>query len=383
MPLGYKPHRSTRHYERSYTIYIKNGVGDMSWTQNAGAANALPSVTWNEGWQHIPWGQLPASITPHEWSILTKMAKRFRVLDLSVHVDSVIPFQENLVGGGTREAQTCFSNRPSLQFYQDDNELLPDINDDQLNLTQHNKNFTLPYGNQADCSLATATFTLLGMDTTLWDQTVANLPPQGQPQGILSLTNTGRVKPVYPGETYSSHWKNDNTGWRSARIPWDSRSGNTILTPQATALAYQQQVTNTIGQHYLAGATGQSQVLNAASEPGPITPEFKINNHGDTALPIKYTGPPNLLCRMEQYYGTNGEQIQIFAQAHIRYGCTIEIEEIEAMGTLGAYWGRAAASTANTPITFSRLNAYQATGFPNDNLIHRDFGVSVNNSLYT
>ena len=144
-PLGDPPRRYTKTFNNHLISYLDNGIGHANWKQNAGTTTALPYVTWNEGWQRTGFGFLPAAMSANEWSVLTKTAKKYRILSCSMTVDSLIPFQQSLVGTGLREATATFSNRPQMAIYVDDGELLPN-NSRNYTDYEHNDNWTLPYG---------------------------------------------------------------------------------------------------------------------------------------------------------------------------------------------------------------------------------------------
>lgn len=375
-PMGMRPIRRTETYSRSYIVYINNGLDKMTWRQQAGTTTALPQCTWNEGWQIIPWGIVATAITPHQWALLAK-SKRYRFLSCGVTMDSIIPFQEVLTGGGTvREAVTSFSNRPTMSVYKDDGELLPDINP-ALDDISHNNFWISPYGKYTECNLKAPNFTLKGMDTTQWAQKVAALPAADAPQTLFSLFSTGRVKTMYPGQTLTETWKNPNSMWRSNRVPMDPVP--LVTTAGTDADNYQQRRTQILGQSYYASIAGTNNLL-----PGTTTVDqaTHLNNYADTGLPSKLNGPPYLLVRMEQYYQSNDTAAVIFAQAHLHYSITVETEEIEGLGNLGPYYSQTTGAT-NTYATMQAKVMNANAGFPADNLLHRAVGVSLENAYWS
>lgn len=380
-PLGCPPRRHVETYSRSYTIYISNGISTMQWQQHPGTGQDSPYVEWNEGWQIIPWGTMASAMTPHDYSMLIQKAKRFRVLSCKIDLDSMIPFQENLVGGGTREAQTCFSNRPSAQIYVDDGELLPDLlrqSNTQLPDLFHSSNFTLPYGVPADTSLKSPNFFFNGMDTSQWNEfVVTGLPGVGKPQAIFSLSTTGKVKPMYPGETFSKTWKNGNTQWRGGRTHWSTTQSK--YTAAADPQLYNINCVNTQMQSYVAGVSATQSSIASVTQPSTFT--TVRNNYADSMLPCKSDMPPYVLIKMEQYFGMNNEQIQIFAQLHVHYSVTIEYETLEGTTAMCAYSKGPALTTSYAQFQVAQVN--KVAGFPADNDIHRAIGISYNEGGYS
>lgn len=55
-------------------------------------------------------------------------------------------------------------------------------------------------------------------------------------------------------------------------------------------------------------------------------------HYADTYSRMRHYAPPYILVRMEPYYQPDDTPIQIYAQMHVHYECTVEIEELDGYG---------------------------------------------------
>lgn len=377
-PLGDPPRRYTKTFTNHLISYLDNGISNSSWKQHAGTKNKLPMVQWSEGWQLTGFGHIAAAMSANDWSVLTKTAKKFRVLSCSVTVDSLIPFQQSLVGTGLREATTTFSNRPQMAIYVDDGELLPN-NTKNYKDCQHNDNWTLPYGTYTKTKLKHASFYFHGMDTTYWMNKTTELPNAAEPQKLFSLYKTGGVKTVYPGGAFSKTWKNTDSSWKSARLPNDNE--DKIITKEgANEGEYQHNRTNWLGAHYTAGVAGRGNLFTTHNQ--VQSEQVQVNNYVDTGLEIQHRGPPFVLMKMENYYGNDDAPMQIYGQVHLHYSVTVEIEELENTNHFAQQWINHTKST-NTLALFDEICSEGVAGFPADNAVHRAYGPSENNAFFS
>lgn len=379
-PMGAPAHRGVRTYQRSFTSYVTNGVGDQSWLQYNGDGQNPPYVEWNDGWSFIPWGLYPSAITPDQWVNLQTTSARFRVLECSVCVDSVIPFQEVLTGGGTvREAVTSFSNRPSILVYKDNGNFLPQLYATPIADLMHNANFTMVRGNFTQSVLKRPTWRFNNWETAHQHLKVSGTPAQASPCQILSLEANGRVKTLYPGGNFCETWKNPVKQWMANPLPWD-RANRFATSDAASVDALMQDKGRIWGCHYL-GGVGTRGILNSNQT---IQAENYVANYGDTGQEIKHCGPPYILMKMEPYYGTNNEAMSIFAQIHVHYSITIEFEERE--GT-GAYCSMTdySALVRNTELFSAFGNAVldSTCQAPADNKLGRMAGTTVGHYSYS
>lgn len=332
-PMGRQANRGTSIFRKSFVIYIDNGIAGSNWTQTAGTTTSPPQVTWNDGWHIIPYGALPASITPHEWTMLSIKASKFRVKSTSFTIDSIIPFQEVLVGGGTtRQAITSFSNRPSLLYYKDDGKTLPQIRNVGLGEFAHNQQWTAARTNYTQGLLKQPTFTFHNWNTARMGLNTTQLPAPTEPNRIFNLEGTGNVRSLYPGGKVSETWINPSHTWHSTRP--DTDPGYQVRgRPGATALGFEQE-TNYIYSHAYWSGVGDRGNLNFDQQFNGIY----NSQYRDTGLQKKLTGPPYCLIKMEPYFGSDDNPMQIFAQAHVHYTSVVEWEDLpNAVGQYGAF----------------------------------------------
>lgn len=303
-------------------------------------------------------------------------SKKFRVVDCSVEVEGMIPFQETVQTGGNVTVATA-SNRPNIWYYKDSTELLPKLNG-APNTLWHSDLFQTPYGNYTRTLLKHPTFTLNNMSFTASSHKLGPAITATLPQTWFSLMGTGRVKTVYPGQKIKEHWKNPIKTWQYTRLPWDNP--NLTTANGATALAYQQsrnqilgpQVTNHIGDR-----TDGSAV--AAGTPTSAT---ILNHYADTHLALKEGGPPYLLVKVEPYYDTQDNALAIYMQAHIHYSMTLEYECNEHFNTIAPY-NFTGMRPANSEETFNDNWRDATAQFGAGNELNMRYGPQQGNYLYS
>lgn len=376
LKMGQQPHRYTRTFKRSYTSYVQNGVSGAKWTPTAGTRTRAPRIEWCEGFQVLPWGILPMHLSAHDFYELA-MAKKWRIKNIAVTVDSIIPFQSGLFGGGTtRETTTTFSNRPSIQVYVDDGHLLPDSTKVISGLL-HNLNGTVPYGKISESQLKLMSFTFDNVDLTRWTlATIDQRPPETRPQQVFSLFNTGRVMSLYPGDKFHRSWTNPDPQWRSCRLTNDTVPLNTAQgTDDFQYLTNRHEV---LTAAYDSGTAARG-ASNVAAE---LNKQTFVNQYADTGYQPPYCAPPYILMKMETYYGSNDQPLELFAQVHIHYHMTVEIEEHEGWG--GAYaLVRPDNQTSGNLTDFSRTVDRHIAAFPSDNKFDRIMGPNNGTYLYS
>lgn len=382
-PLGIPSHKSVRTYQRSYTSYVVNGVADQAWANTPGTESTAPYVTWCDGWSIIPWGMYPMCITPNEWYAMGVNCKRFRVLGCKVSVDSVIPFQEALVGGGTtRQAITSFSNRPSILVYKDNGDFLPQLWDTPLTDLLHNWYGTLARGTFSQSVLQRPTFRFSNWDVTRQKHKVRAIPPANQPNAVLSLEANGKVKTLYPGGNFTESWTNPNKAWHSFNLPWDR--ANRIKTADGIDVGdYMENKNRALSTSYYGGVGCRGFINNGTETVGV---NDYVCQYQDTGLEIKHSGPPYILMKMEPYYGTDDTPMSIFAQIHIHYEMTIEHEERDGVGQycsmLDIENGGGTVGTSNYTEFGNQILNMQAAA-PADNKLNRMAGTTAGHFSYT
>lgn len=379
-PLGQPPHMFMKTFSRSYTCYVENGESSKHWNQNAGSTSTLPSITWCDGWAIVPWSFLPTAVTAHEWAGTICQAKRWRVLGTKVTIDSIIPFQETLVGGGTtKQAVVSFSNRPALLVYLDSGMLLPDLGTEgTMDKIEHNKYWVENRSNYTKGKLKIPRWNLHGVDTSKWDYKVSTLPDADNPQSIFSLESNGKIHTLYPGGSYTTSWKNPNKLWRSTRNHWDLHDKLKVANG-ADADTYARRFTQTAGSHFTS-TVGQEGVINW----GQNLESTRINQYADTGLEMKHVGAPYLLVKMEPYYGSDDNPMSIFAQVHIHYDIDIEWESIEGMGQLAWHMSTGdITGQSETHSVFDNKLINAMRGHPNDNRLGVAYGPAPNTSFWS
>lgn len=389
LPFGSKAHHKTLTYKKSFVSYVANGVEDMGWAQ-VGQAEVDRGIDWNEGWQIIPYGLIPMHLSAEDWFHLNTRYRKWRVKSFGAQIEGIIPFQEMLQGGTTREAVTSFSNKPNIHYYIDHLELLPDIGDG-TNFTDvlHSHQGSLPYGPYTETKLKTANFRFYNFDPARWLRFGGVMPTAEYPQKIFSLYNTGNVKTLQTGQKLHLHSTVTNSQWRGQRPamnkygPWTA-DGQTELNKRlgpayfAGFEAEGATMTNVRTVYPAADASFAGSCTNAGfangGPPGSVNSMSKLNNYADTNLPLPTNGPPIALMKCETYYGTNNEPLPIFMQFHIHYTCTIEAIETDGFGSQFIPLEPSLIQSDDDPVLADE-SLKEALGFAaNDNIVHRANG---------
>nr|QTE03887.1 MAG: hypothetical protein [Tarsiger cyanurus parvoviridae sp.] len=330
-PFGKPAERRTKTFTKSFTSYITNGVASMNWVQSAGSTTANPSVQWNEGWS-MPtgWGIMDAAMTPHDWMSIQMISKRHRIKGCSIEIEGMIPFQEQLGTTGNLTVATA-SNRPNIWLYVDHDKVLPKLGSA---MPTHNGDFQLPYGKYSNCNLPRPTFILNNLNLSAATLKTGALPLPAEPQRIFTLMNTGKVRTVYPGQKIHEHWTNPDKAWRFTRLPYDNAN---ITVPTGTnATTYQQGKLNLMGGHASNGVAAfnqpNQQVYNT-----PMIASSTYNFYADTGNPLRHNGPPYIMMKVEPYYDSADNALNIYMQCHIHYTVEVEYEEIDKFNTIVPY----------------------------------------------
>lgn len=372
-----KPH--TKHYKKSFLVNIKNGKEYLALQRSAPLVGSQTQITWNEGWQIIPWSDLRAYLTPIDYFELTVMMRKWRIKAASVKLEGVIPFQVDL-SGATNSTTATFNNRINLHYYMDDGELLPDIAG--MDLQAHSDIFTVPWGEGTNNILKSPDFIFRAADQpSAYRYATDTGFNAAEPQKYFSLYNTGHVKSCYPGQKIFKKWVNPNTNW-VGRAPNDSIS-KFIDVSASTAAQIDTDIFKACQQAYRSGFTGNSATLK--SIPGaPTVLVAQKSNYLDTGLPIKFQGPPYFLIRVEPYpnLGTGGGLIDIYAQAHLHYELEIECFPLEKPMTYIPFRTGTAVAQGDADGFQNQLINDCVTGIT-DNKVHRAAGVSNNDAIYT
>lgn len=331
-PYGQKTQTRTKTYKKTFTVHMTNGQAELNWVENAGTTTASPSVTWNEGWNLIPWGFMHASMTPGEYVELATVAKQYRILNTSVLLEDMIPFQEVLTAGGETQTIATASNRPNIWWYKDKNRLLPKLNA-ATQTVSHSRDFQVPYINFTETRLPIPTWTLNNFQPSAATHRIGALPGADTPQGVWSLLNTGCVQQLNAGGKIADTWSNKDKSWKLMKLNWDQEN---ITTPGgATALEFQQ-IRSTIltgkpTQHIGSRVQGTGQILT------PTNTNAIVNHWADTHLALNEGGPPYLLAKVEPYFDSQDNNLNIFMKATLHYTMTIEYEENERFNTFAPF----------------------------------------------
>jgi len=375
-PFGRAAIRRSKKYTKSFTSYITNGVEDLNWGQIDGTVTAPPTVTWNEGWNLVGgWGVIRAALTPQDWYQLVVSAKRYRVKSCEMEIEGMIPFQEQIIAGGEVTVATA-SNRPNIWCYVDHDQVLPTNN--TTNTGTHNEDWQLPYGKFSTCRLKRPNWNLRNWDVNRATLRQAQLPGATEPQKLMSLLSTGKVKTVYPGQKIKESWTNPVKAWRMVRPTYDEIPFKT--TDGGTAINYMQRRANTLQGGYAAGIAGynENQPTNSAQE---ITFDKHMNHYADTGLPLKHSGPPYILVKVEPYYDSQDNALNIYMQCHIHYTIDIEWEELDQINTIVPFDFEAIGVVPlPTLATFDRQLQGATSQFPSGNNINVVVGPNPSSS---
>lgn len=365
----------TAKYKKSFTVFINNGVASMSWAEVAGTTTSSPYVNWNEGWQLIPYGSVMASMTPGQWIELTAKAKKIRLKSCGFKLEEAIPFQEQATQAGDVLTVATASNRPNMWYYKDNTEMLPKL---AGNVLSHNLGWQLPYAPYTLSTLPAPIFRLNNFAPSLATHKVVALPPADRPQGIFSLLNTGRVKKIMAGQKISETWKNPNSQWNMLRL--NSDISNLNFGTLADPTTYQRNKASILTRN------AQSHIGSKTEGDGIVdeTPDLttRINHYADTALGITEGGPPYCLIKVEPYYDTSDNALNIFMKATLHYYLTLEYEENENYNTIAPY--NFSAQQASTDLTtFSTRAGDWIAQFGAGNELHTQLGPSIDNAVWS
>ena len=165
----------------------------------------------------IPWGIYAACLSRHEINMLNFSSRRWRPVEFGVELEGLIPFQNILVSGSTREGVSSFSNRPNLHIFVDDGHILPSQEDWNATSVEHNNYWGIPWGKYSQTKLRSPKFKLYNIDTAKWTSKNAGLPDQNTPQQLFSLYNTGKVQTMYPGAKFRKRHKVMNSQFKNHR----------------------------------------------------------------------------------------------------------------------------------------------------------------------
>lgn len=374
----------TKNYKRTFLITVDNGVQnlDLSYTQAVIATPAKAQfITWNEGWQIIPWGSLEAYLTPMDfWELQTQCAK-WRVKKVKVTVEGLIPFQVDLTGGANTTTAT-FTNRVNMHVYVDDGKLLPDLDPTNINDISHSDNFCLPWGTGTSGKLFSPSFKFQNAKRPAdyrYSKDVEFITTK--PQKYFSLYNTGQVSNVYPGQKFEKEWENDCQTWMG-RAPNDALLRVIKYDGAASTAILEQNIAGGAMPSYHAGIRGRGDF------PGdlpldPTTSAYK-SNYMDTGLPIRMDGTPYILVRAEPYpnLGAAGGLVNIYLQAHIHYEMEIEAVPLENPTTyIPFYSGVVVGQTSSA--TFNQQVRNDTAAGITGNLIGNMLGTDENDTVYS
>nr|QTE03883.1 MAG: VP [Turdus hortulorum parvoviridae sp.] len=379
-PFGSKCPRYTKTYTKSFTVFIDNGVGSLNIVETPGTDDTSPSITWNEGWSIIPWGFMEASLTPGDFAELAMTCKRVRVKSCSVEIEGMIPFQETVQTGGNVAVATA-SNRPNVWFFKDSTEMLPKLRMGQ-DVFFHSNNFQLPYGNYSATSLKKPAFVFENMSISASSlKLFSGAITATLPQQYFSLLGTGRVKTVYPGQKIKESWTNPVKTWQIIRLPWDSQDPAAFGTA-ATPDAYQQGKNAHCGLKASEHIGGRTNGIGVLEENGTVGPNSIVNHYCDTHLGLKEGGPPYLLMKVEPYFDTQDNALQIYMQAHVHYSMTIECEGNEHFNSFAPF----SAANQRPTDSYDEFNFQwrdMVSNFGAGNELNTRYGKNQSNYLYS
>lgn len=381
--------------------YIYNGIDQMHWGVAGNAATNDRITDWCEGWQIIPYGLIPMHLSAQDWFNLNTNYRKWRVKDFGVELEGIIPFQEILQGGGTREAVTSFSNKPNIHYYVDNMELLPELEEEaNLDRIAHNNMGKTPYGNYSETRLRPVNFKFQNLDPTTWCKYGYVEPTADHPQEVWSLYNSGNVKTLQPGQTLKQKYRMRDDAWRGVRPHINSRSK--MMCDNGTDQDKMQELT---APSYWAGfcaegAVGMSMTNRRSvsvewtgvgltpaisTENGGTGQQKKMNNWCDTMNALPSQGPPYLLVKSEAYYGTSDEPLPIYHQVHLHYTCTIEAVEIDGYGSMYIPLDMQHLPAMNQITRYNSDNQFKQsmTRCGNSNITHRAYGPSESSIYYT
>lgn len=336
LPFGKPAQRKTVTYKKSFTCYITNGVASMSWTQTAGTTTNDPKVTWNEGWS-MPtgWGVLDAAMTPADWVNMNMISKRHRIKACEVEIEGMIPFQETVNTGGNIAVATA-SNRPNIWCYVDHDHVLPKLGSDP---PTHSGDFQLPYGSYTASVLPRPSFVFNNLNFSAATLKVGALPGPTEPQRLFTLMNTGKVKTIYPGQKIKERWSPTDKTWRMSRLNLDNQN---IGAPAGTnPTTYMEGKANLMTGHPANGVAGYNQpnsgVLTNNNTQQSMSAAQTYNFYSDTGLPNRHEAPPYLMLKVEPYYDSADNALNIYMQCHVHYSVEMEYEEIDKFNTIVPY----------------------------------------------
>lgn len=331
MAFGFETKPVTKCFKKSFLVNVNNGKANLALAETVPGVGTQSSVTWNEGWQIIPWGDLRAYMTPTDYYEVSVMARKWRIKKMTVKLEGIVPFQVDL-SGATNSSTAMFNNRINLHMYTDDGELLPDrrITATTLDDDAHSHQFTAPWGEGDVGLLKSPSFTFVGArQPSQYRYSADNSFSATQPQRFFSLYNTGRVKSYYPGQKFSKSWINPNKAW-VGRSPNQTIEKAILLTGIAAADT-DDHVNAFTQQAYSAGPTGTAKgTLSSTPTVVAWNERFK-SIYLDTGIPIPYEGMPYILVRVEPYpnLGVGGGLIDVYAQAHLHYEMEVEMVPLE------------------------------------------------------
>lgn len=376
-PCGMKTH----HYKRSFLININNGKANFKCTEATAALGRASVVTWNEGWQIIPWNDLRAYLTPMDYFELTMMNRKWRVKSVKITMEGIIPFQVNLAGAANSTTAT-FNNRINIHTYVDDGELLPDTI--SLDPMAHNDTFTTPWGEGTTGLLKSPDFEFSSARApSAYRYNVLNTLTTGKPQQFFSLYNTGRVKSIYPGQKFERSWENPFKSFVGR--PTNDITINSIDITAAPLVDIDELLATYHNSAYRAGITGhQGNQLKQTPSAGPTFDVTQKSRYVDTGIPMKFEGPPYVLVRVEPYpdLGTAGGLLDMYAQAHLHYEMVCEAVPLEKPTTYVPLFSGRAATQGTAKGMARQINNDTCYGVT-DNQINRHFGVGDDDSIYT
>lgn len=354
----------------------------------------LQNTEWNEGWQIVPWGIYANCINRQEWTLLNLQARRWRPLKFGVEIEGLIPFQNVLTQGGTRESVSSFSNRPNMHIFVDDGHILPSDRKWQMDEIAHNDEWSatsLPFSRS---KLKSPKFNFYNLLPSQWQNIRAALPPANQPQKLLSLYNTGRVQAMYAGQKFKREHRVMNAQWRGMRGTNDMLK---YCQPSGSLAGLSSAANLEVMNHGIECYGGEQGIIESPASSGhfytanPSQPsntseqtDERGSHYADTNNPLPTYAPPYILVKMETYHQPDDTPIDIFAQMHINYYCEIELEEMDLVGNSydpTSYYPLGQGS-ANNPLLADQILAEACYVGPMDNRLGRIYTAGTNSMYY-
>lgn len=386
-PLGQPAKRHTTTFRKSYIVYITNGLTDnanFGWEQITPPAQTdqrTVHILWNEGWQIIPWGVYATAINRHEWNMLNLRSRRWRPLQFDVELEGMIPFQNVLVAAGTRDSVASFSNRPNMHIFVDDGHILPSQEDWGTGQIEHNNYWSCTNFNYTEGKLRSPKFKLFNVRTQDWRMKNGALPDKTKPQYVFSLYNTGKVQSLYAGQKFKKSHTVMNNQWRGCRGQFDIQRYAKPGADSKNKVAWGNQQPLLNPAECYGGVPKDRDAATAPFLADPPLPAASTEvsegdprgaHYSDTYNRLPHRAPPFILVKMESYHDPNNTPLQIYAQAHIHYSCTIEHEDLDAYGNWydPTDYNEMASSQATYQACDEKLNFACCSG-PCDNEIGR------------